>query len=247
MKLWPPQPGLTLIASMRSHSAASPATASAGVPGLIASPARQPASRIAARVRWACGSASRWIVMQSAPAAAKTSTCSAGRSIMRWTSRTPPAACTSSAIDDAISGPIVIGGTKWPSMTSTWITRAPTSITSATCAPSFEKSADRIDGAIRRDAEELCGRWGSYGPEHRVAAMLADHVLGTAEPDDRLVLAAVLARRRDLVALEAEHAAKAPRQVGRAKPRLAAARAGGALGKLGRVLSHSPLPSGTRR
>ena len=35
-------------------------------------------------------------------------------------------------------------------MTSTWITRAPASITSATCAPSAAKSAERIDGATRR-------------------------------------------------------------------------------------------------
>jgi hypothetical protein len=34
-------------------------------------------------------------------------------------------------------------------MTSTWITRAPASITSATWEPSLEKSAERIDGATR--------------------------------------------------------------------------------------------------
>jgi len=34
-------------------------------------------------------------------------------------------------------------------MTSTWITFAPTSSTSRTWAPSFEKSAARIDGATR--------------------------------------------------------------------------------------------------
>ena len=62
----------------------------------------------------------------------------------------PPASWTWSAIAPAISGPIVIGGTKWPSMTSTWITRAPASITSATCAPSRAKSAERIEGATRR-------------------------------------------------------------------------------------------------
>ena len=59
--------------------------------------------------------------------------------------------------------------------------------------------------------------------------MLADHVLGTAQADDRLMLAAVLARRGELVALQAEHAAKAPRQVRGAKPGLAAARARRAL------------------
>ncbi len=43
----------------------------------------------------------------------------------------------------------MIGGTKWPSITSTWITRAPASITSATWLPSRAKSAERIDGATR--------------------------------------------------------------------------------------------------
>ena len=43
----------------------------------------------------------------------------------------------------------MIGGTKCPSITSTWITRAPAARTSSTCAPSREKSADRIDGATR--------------------------------------------------------------------------------------------------
>ena len=72
--------------------------------------------------------------------------------------------------------------------------------------------------------------------------MLADHVLGTAEAHDRLVLAAVLARRCDLVALKAEHAAKPPREVGRAKPRLAATRAGRASGQLPLALSHGQRP-----
>ena len=59
------------------------------------------------------------------------------------------------------AGPIVIGGTKWPSITSTWIIRAPAAITSSTCAPSREKSADRIDGrdpALAR-APPSCRPW----------------------------------------------------------------------------------------
>ena len=39
------------------------------------------------------------------------------------------------------------GGTKWPSMTSTWIVRAPASSTAPTCSPRRAKSAARIDGA----------------------------------------------------------------------------------------------------
>ena len=48
MNDWPPQPGLTLMQSTRSSaSAAISVNASAGVAGLIAAPAVQPASRIA--------------------------------------------------------------------------------------------------------------------------------------------------------------------------------------------------------
>ena len=42
-----------------------------------------------------------------------------------------PAAWTWSAIDAATRGPIVIGGTKCPSITSKWMTRAPAAITSS--------------------------------------------------------------------------------------------------------------------
>ena len=46
------------------------------------------------------------------------------------------------------SGPIVMFGTKWPSMTSTWIQSAPAATTSRTSSPSRAKSADRIEGAM---------------------------------------------------------------------------------------------------
>ena len=52
---------------------------------------------------------------------------------------------------------MVIGGTKWPSITSTWISRAPAAITSSTWAPSREKSAERIDGATRLPANSSRG------------------------------------------------------------------------------------------
>ena len=47
---------------------------------------------------------------------------------------------------------MLIGGTKWPSMTSTWIVRAPASSTASTCSPRRAKSAARIEGATP------CGR-----------------------------------------------------------------------------------------
>ena len=46
------------------------------------------------------------------PAFANSSTCSLGRSIIRWTSSGPAGVMDRSAIDAAIRGPIVIGGTK---------------------------------------------------------------------------------------------------------------------------------------
>src|SRR3954470_6931101 len=88
--------------------------------------------------------------MPSAAASAKACTWRSGRSIIRWTSMKPPASCTWSRMPATISGPIVIGGTKCPSITSTWMTRAPASITVAIWSPSRLKSADRIDGATRR-------------------------------------------------------------------------------------------------
>src|SRR5712692_10022641 len=45
------------------------------------------------------------------------------------------------------SGPNVRLGTKWPSMTSTWMRSAPAASAWRTCSPKREKSAARIDGA----------------------------------------------------------------------------------------------------
>src|SRR6185503_12813999 len=90
--------------------------------------------------------------MMSAPASAKAPICRSGRSIIRCTSTIPPASCTCSWIDRATRSPIVIGGTKWPSMTSTWMTRAPEAITVSTCSLRRAKSALRIDGATCGEA-----------------------------------------------------------------------------------------------
>src|ERR687895_2541986 len=86
----------------------------------------------------------------SAPDATNSSTRCSGRSTIRWTSRMPSRPWTRSWIEAATIAPIEIGGTKWPSITSTWITRAPASITCATCSPRREKSAARMEGATRR-------------------------------------------------------------------------------------------------
>src|SRR3954468_20186454 len=91
------------------------------------------------------------MVIESAPAFANSSTWRSGRSIMRCTSAKPPASWIWPAIASSTSGPIVIGGTKWPSITSMWMTRAPASMTLAIWSASRAKSAERIEGAT-------CGR-----------------------------------------------------------------------------------------
>ena len=150
----------------------------------------------------------------------------------------------------ATRGPIVIGGTKWPSITSTWMIRAPAAITSSTCAPSREKSAERIEGATRLRAKRSRARGrgvigGGFHPlpqmlaEHRVAAVLAHHVLGAAHAADRLVLAAVRALGDELEAAQAVDADEAPGQLRGAQPGLAAARA---IRALQRALARHPEP-----
>lgn len=57
--------------------------------------------------------------------------------------------------------------------------------------------------------------------------MLAEEVVVGAHPDDRLMLTAVGALRDKLVTVEAVDAAVAPRELGRAQPWFAAARAPG--------------------
>ncbi|MNL59059.1 hypothetical protein D3C87_1827520 [compost metagenome] len=52
-------------------------------------------------------------------------------------------------IDFRMSGPKVMFGTKCPSITSQWIQSAPASSIARTSSPSFEKSAERMEGAIR--------------------------------------------------------------------------------------------------
>src|SRR5687768_13833105 len=63
---------------------------------------------------------------------------------MRWTSTGSEVARRTASVT---SGPIVICGTKCPSITSTWIQSAPACSASTTCSRSRPKSADRIEGA----------------------------------------------------------------------------------------------------
>src|SRR5215210_8972352 len=109
-----------------------------------------------------------------------------GRSTMRCTSSTPPRSCTRSRNVATIREPIEIGGTKWPSITSTWITRAPASITASTCSPRRAKSAARIDGATRTSCRRAAGKAGR--PYHPAPTATAGPLLARLDPVLRLVL-----------------------------------------------------------
>mmetsp|Transcript_114111 Transcript_114111/g.243356 ORF Transcript_114111/g.243356 Transcript_114111/m.243356 type:complete len:312 (-) Transcript_114111:50-985(-) len=155
MKLWPPKPGFTDMISTRSTSSMTYSSTERGVPGFSTTPAMQPSCLIWFKVRW------RWIVeaasacteMMSAPAFAKSSTRVSGSTIMRWQSITASGSFFLSA--STTRGPMVILGTKRPSMTSTCTQSAPALITSATSSPSLEKSADRMEGEIFTDLASL--------------------------------------------------------------------------------------------
>src|SRR5579862_5804771 len=120
--------------------------------------------------------------------------------------------------------PKVIGGTKCPSMTSTWMTRAPAASTAPTCSPSRAKSAARIDGATWRPVRLRGIRLDRS--EHAALAVVAGDDRRARHADDGGMLAAVRAHRHELVPLQAVHAAIATRDGGGPQPRLAASRTG---------------------
>src|SRR5581483_4241006 len=169
------------------------------------------------------------MVTLSAPARANSSTCLSGRSIMRCTSMAAPASWTRSAIAPTIKAPKVIGGTKWPSITSTWMIRAPASSTSFTWDPRRAKSADRIEGATWRSAKMPdregweCTRLDRL--QHAALAVVAGDARGARHAHDRGMFAAVRTHRDQLVTLQTPETAIATGQGRGPQPRLAAARA----------------------
>ena len=145
-------------------------THSSGVGGFNARPARTPAARIAATVAATSVSASTCTVMPLAPARTNSATCRSGCWIMRCTSSGRAVARRSAS---TTRGPMVIGGTKLPSITSTWIQSAPAAATARTSSASRPKSADRMEAAIVRTTWRLteprarCHRASSPGAEPR--------------------------------------------------------------------------------
>src|SRR5438876_4052947 len=182
-KGWPPQPGFTLITSSRSIIGAKGRTHSSGVGGFNARPARTPAARIAATVAATSVSASTCTVMPLAPARTNSATCRSGCWIMRCTSSGRAVARRSAS---TTRGPMVIGGTKLPSITSTWIQSAPAAATARTSSASRPKSADRMEAAIVRTTWRLTEPRARF---HRASSP-------GAEPRRKETVEAVVMRRR---------------------------------------------------
>ena len=120
-------------------------TASAGVPGLSAAAGRQPASRMRRIVSAGSPSDSRWKVMESAPAFAKSAMYCWGRRIIRCTSKGTAVYGRMAAMTGA---PKVRFGTKLPSITSRWIRSAPAWSIRRVSSPIRAKSDESMDGAI---------------------------------------------------------------------------------------------------
>src|SRR5829696_10127775 len=133
-------------------------------------------------------------MIESAPALAKSSILRSGRSTIRCTSSAPPRPCTRSRSASTISAPIEMGGTKWPSITSTWITRAPASMTASTWSPRRTKSAARIDGATRTSESRS---WAGTARRPYQPRLSLRGILGTVL---RVVLD--LAQRRDVAPVD---------------------------------------------
>ena len=143
MKDCPPNPGWTVMTRTMSTRGRYGSILSTGVSGLTDIPAFSPLALILSMAPMMSPSASQCTVIASHPASANASTYLTGSSIIRWASKNFP--------EDPLTafttgGPNVMLGTNIPSITSRWIQSAPALSTLATSSPSFEKSADRMDG-----------------------------------------------------------------------------------------------------
>src|SRR6202162_438566 len=118
---------------------------STGVAGLITTPGWHPCESMRCRVRSRCTQASWCTEIQVAPASAKAGISSSGFSIIKWQSKI--AAGIAARSDLTTGGPMVIFGTKWPSITSTCSNVPPPSSAAFASTASCAKFADNIDGA----------------------------------------------------------------------------------------------------
>src|SRR5437667_109510 len=109
----------------------------------------------------------------------------------------PPAPWTSGAIDCSTIGPVVIGGTKCPSPTSKWKTRASARRSTSTCSP-------------RRDGEQLALQLRQRLPAPAQVRPRREHAEpGARRVDENPVEIAQLLRQRERVRVEHAHVRRA--------------------------------------
>src|SRR5262249_48735096 len=118
----------------------------AGVAGLMTTPARFPRALIRCTVRCRLALPSQWTSRESDPASAKASRNASGSDTIRCVSR---GRRVTRRTDCTTAGPIERLGTKWPSMTSTWMRSAPARAAAAIGCPRRAKSAAGVEGASR--------------------------------------------------------------------------------------------------
>src|SRR5437879_4284523 len=111
----------------------------------MATPALAPSSLIDWTVRYKDLVDSTWISISVAPDFANDSMNCSGLSIIRWASI---GSAVTLATASTTAGPKVRLGTKWPSITSTWIRSAPAATASLTCSLRRPMSAERIEGTM---------------------------------------------------------------------------------------------------
>ena len=181
--------------------------------------------------------ASAWMVIMSAPALAKSATWRSGRSTIRWTSSTHRRGSRRPA---TMPGPKVSGGTKWPSMMSTWITSAPAAIISCDllAQAAVVGGEDRRRDVFRRAgssvAPAVARSWRRMHPNRHEHAAPHELQLTIAVLDMRTMVECspqLGQTETQLEAVQAVDAAVAARQVGRPQPRLAAVGAAAARGR----------------
>ena len=105
----PPNPGLTLITSIKSSFSNKNSNPERDVPGFIETPALHPKSLILVKVLSRCGVTSLWTVIISTPAATYSSNKSSGLATIKWASN---GFLEIFLIDLIIGGPNVRFGTK---------------------------------------------------------------------------------------------------------------------------------------
>src|SRR4030095_5528189 len=140
MKGWCPNPGLTVITRIWSTSDRISSSTTAGVAGLMATPARFPSALMRCTVRCKLLFPSQWTRKESEPASTNSSRKRSGSEIIRCISNGRRVTRRSEA---TIGAPIQRLGKKCPSITSTWMRSAPACSASITCSPKRAKSAAR--------------------------------------------------------------------------------------------------------